>query len=196
MEQWTRSLPSQSYWGGHGSLTIQSTCVLWTERKFTPIFSRGIVWAGCYGSMGYRSHFCKLFGLCISKASTMFAMLAQGRCSLQVHVELHQGYPLLPILFVIFMYRSSRHREGHLIWELRGSISASLQMWFCWFLQAMIVNLHWVLSGSQLSVKCLGWKSALPNQRPWFSTGNGGNGGMLPLGREWVSASGPCLNNY
>lgn len=41
MNQWTSSLSSQECWGGHGSLTVQSTCVLWTQRRPMTVSPKG-----------------------------------------------------------------------------------------------------------------------------------------------------------
>ena len=64
-----------------------------------------------------------------------------------------------------------------------------LMMWFCWLLQAKTSSAHW--SSLRLSVKRLGWESALANPRPRFSTGKKWNalsrlrGESLPQAEEF-----------
>ena len=62
-------------------------------------------------------------------------------------------------------------------------------IWF-WFWLHRSVSTHWI--GSQPSVKRLGWGSAPPNLRPWFSAGNRwtvhSKQGMSPY-PKWRSSS-------
>jgi len=93
VDQWTRSLPSRVTKGVMG---------VWPSG---PQVFCGLG-EGCGGtccrSAGYRSHFCGLFGLCLTKARAVSAFLVQSRAHLRCVLDTSRAAPCF-LFFVVTM---------------------------------------------------------------------------------------------
>lgn len=78
---------------------------------------------------------------------------------------------ILSIFFLMYLLNALKKRSVFGLGASESPRCCLQTMWFCWHHQTVTPSMHW--NGLQLSVKWLGWGSAPPSPRPWFSAGKG-----------------------
>ena len=113
MEQWTRSLPCRVTEGIMGAWPsgLHVFCGLGNPLRDSV--------GGCWGTMGYRSHFYKLSSPCITKARAVFVFLILSQTCLQCWL------PKLPLVCDCHGQdlKVLSWRGGCLVWEPQDCIS-------------------------------------------------------------------------
>ncbi|KAI3362094.1 hypothetical protein L3Q82_012420 [Scortum barcoo] len=147
VEHWTSSKPSTRCLRCLcGSLLAnQSTCALWIWRRHSTM-SLMVLCGGCSAEYGVRDPLLRAVQSLYDRSRSLVRIAGSKSGLFPVHVGLRQGYPLSPVLFIIFMERISRHiargwRESslgttgfHLCFlQMLASSSQDLQYVLEWF---------------------------------------------------------------
>ena len=131
VEQWTSSSPSAGSWRLHGSSPNRSVYMFFVDlEKMFNCVPWGVLW-GVLREYGVPDPLTRSTVVLYDWCQRLVRIVSSKSDVFLVRVGLHQGCPLSPILFIIFMDRISSCSQGV---EGSGLATSESGLWFLWMM--------------------------------------------------------------